>query len=432
MGEYSRPGANRFLTKVELFWWQLMLLLLFSRPLICEQAYGAAGFWYLVVFVVFCSIFIWLNIRKVIFSSALNCFVLLFMAAMIVSVFFSRQPLYSFSRVVLYLSNILVFFLVSSLSDKRKVQVIRIIVLSGILVACYALYQYFFGFRHLHDFLLRHTSYITDNLYFKMLARKRVYSTFCSPNLLATYLLMMLFVVSGLLMGASREKGARENSMRDLSLLGVLILLLGALFFTHSLGAILALSITFVIYVLFRVLYLASRQGSKWLNLRSLVFLLFFGVLILVMLKFNEARIAQLFNWGDPSSSFFQRLCYWKAGLKIAKDYFFTGIGWRQFGFYYEVYRPEIASPSQFAHSVFLQVTAEMGLYGLLTFLGVVACVMQVGFDKKVIGQQGLQLGLFLAAVVFLVHNCMDVSFYFGQTAFLWWAILGLLNENTE
>ena len=45
---------------------------------------------------------------------------------------------------------------------------------------------------------------------------------------------------------------------------------------------------------------------------------------------------------------------------------------------------------------------------------------------KKNSEGQGLKIGLFCGGCAFLLHNLVDLSFYFSQVSFFWWIILGL------
>jgi O-antigen ligase len=112
----------------------------------------------------------------------------------------------------------------------------------------------------------------------------------------------------------------------------------------------------------------------------------------------------------------------------MARDCPLTGIGWRKFGLLYEFYKPLPANISHYSHNVFLQITAEMGLLGLLSLLWVVFVFLKTGLRviKDNNEEQALKICLFCAGCAFLFHNLIDLSFYFGQVSFFWWVILGL------
>ena len=111
-----------------------------------------------------------------------------------------------------------------------------------------------------------------------------------------------------------------------------------------------------------------------------------------------------------------------------------VGIGWRKFGLLYRFYKPSAANISHYSHNVFLQIMAETGVLGLLSFLGIVFMFLKTGLSRIRVRswRQGLSIGLFCAGCFFLIHNLDDLSFYFGQVSLFWWAILGLLQKKIE
>ncbi len=421
-----------FLIKLESFWWHLIILFVFLRPFLCEQAFPVSGFWFLSAMSLACAFFIFLHRRSLFFPSALNYFVLLFVLSMAISLVFTRKPAFSLFQIAVYLPNILLFYAISSQPEERKKQIISFLLVTAAIASIYALYQYFVSFRRIEEYLLKHAAYMSITDYMDTLSKRRAFSVFCSPNIFATYLLMVIFIASGSLLSAFKKKLARKDIWRDASILLLMILCLGALLLTRSLGGVFALFVTFIFYLLFKVYYFPAKLKKGWPVFKNIIFMVLFIVLIFATLAFNDARISQVLDLEHPSNSFIQRLYYWQASLKIIKDYFLTGVGWRLFGYYYEIYRPELANTTHYSHNVFLQVSAELGIIGLLAFLGIVAFIVHAGLDKERAKRHGMSLGLILAAVVFLVHNSIDISFYFGQTAFLWWTVLAILNNKAD
>jgi hypothetical protein len=68
----------------------------------------------------------------------------------------------------------------------------------------------------------------------------------------------------------------------------------------------------------------------------------------------------------------------------------------------------------------FLQVMAEMKPLGLAGFLLIVIVFLRDGLNviKNNTEQRPLRIGLFCAGCACLIHNFVDLSFYFGQVAF--------------
>ena len=158
------------------------------------------------------------------------------------------------------------------------------------------------------------------------------------------------------------------------------------------------------------------------------------GLVILIATSgfFLRHRLAQLSDFNSPHNSIVQRLHFLRASLNIFKDYPFLGIGWRNLGLLYEDYKVAQANISHFSHNCFLQIAVETGPLGLVGFVWIVYIFLRDGLrnlKKADFQQQALQAGLFCAGCAFLLHNLIDLTFYFNQVSFFWWIILGLLNK---
>jgi O-antigen ligase len=260
----------------------------------------------------------------------------------------------------------------------------------------------------------------------EFLGRKRVYATFITPNIFASYIIIMSFVGIGQAVSGDLKK-------RIIHWL-VISLMLIALMLTKSLGGIL----TFVTTAIVLILFLWFSSGIKGLISKRISFVVVFALSIFLLIcgLFIKDRLAQFFSVNNPNNSFSQRFYYWKASLSMFKHFPITGIGWRKFGALYIFYKPFPANISNYSHNVFLQIMTETGLVGFLVFLGIIVGFFRRGINiLKSDNQDRLfKIGLFCAGISFLIHNLVDLSFYFGQVALFWWIILGLFinfsNEN--
>jgi O-antigen ligase len=253
---------------------------------------------------------------------------------------------------------------------------------------------------------------------------KRVFSTFISPNIFASYVVMMLFIGAGLLISAPKL----EKIIYGLSLL----IMATSLILTKSAGGILAFVLTFILFIFYVISYMLPEQGFKKTAIRkfstSATFLSFIFLIIFIVFIWN--RIPQFLNFKNPNNPIIQRSYYWQASINMIKDFPVLGAGWRKFGSLYEFYKSPLANISHYSHNIFLQIMAEMGPLGLLSFLWIIFIFLKTGLRniKNNDSQQGLKIGLFCAGCVFLIHNLFDLSFYFGQAAYFWWVILGLFS----
>jgi len=178
-----------------------------------------------------------------------------------------------------------------------------------------------------------------------------------------------------------------------------------ALLLTKSLGALLSLFLASGLYF-----YLEGNFKKKKIILLS-VLVLIIGVLFIIRTITQEQYL-------QPISSSIMRLSYWKETLRIIKAAPLTGIGIGNFNL----------AHSRYAHNSYLQIWAEIGILGIITFLWLIITVFQTAIKNiQSSANKELITGLITANAVFLIHNLLDFSFFLPEVAILWWLILGLL-----
>jgi putative inorganic carbon (HCO3(-)) transporter len=417
-------------SKIQSFTWKVLLTLIFLRPFLNEYVFLSIGFWYIFT-LIFCSaIYLVVSDRSALFTLPLNLPGLLFTISVIISIVFSGFSSLSIFELYLFIPNFAVFYIVSKIKPEQKRQLVYIIFLSAAIMSIYAIYQYFISYRHILAQIkqigaLGTTKHIPD-----FLLRRRVFVTFFSPNIFASYMAVMLFLGMGFFITTYNQKRRTIINLAFIPLFTMAVSLLLA----KSLGALLALFVTLILFIFCLIFYLPEDSNFKRLILKrynsNITFVL--SVLIFIFILFiTWPRLIQLFNFNYPHNSIVQRFNYWITSLKIIQDFPLTGVGWRKLGFFYKLYKPLLANASNYSHNVFLQIMAETGILGLLSFIWIVAIFLKAGLRAIKIKdeQQGLKIGLFCAGCCFLLHNLIEVSFYFGQVSLFWWIILGLFNS---
>lgn len=415
----SKNLITQLTAKIHPYVWSIVLVLVFIRPFLSEQVFVEMGFWYIFIFILV-GFYLALISRVDLFSHPLNFAVFVFMALIIISLFFSKilnMNFYiNFLEPYFFFPNVLIFYIAGKINRKQQSQLINTVFLSAGIIGVYALYQYFFGFKHLLEYI--NSAGISEGIE-KVLNRRRVYAFFINPNLFASYIIMILFLGVGFLLNGY------PFTRKTVYIIISVCLMAAALLFTKSFSAIAVFGLIF--YLL--IPYFLRGFGRKMI-LKRVFFIITAGVFISTVLFviFNRQRLIQSFNPADANNSIIQRYYYWITSIKIIKDFPLTGVGWRKFGIAYEFYKPVSANMSNYSHNVFLQVLAEMGVVGFIAFLSIVIIFLKTGIKvfKNGSSQQGLKIGLFCAGCSFLIHNLVDVSFYFSQVSFFWWMILGL------
>ena len=366
---------------------EILLTLIFIRPFISSLAFPYANFTYsacLLIFLVLWLIYKGVTIKKI---QILKYPLILFSLAIIISTIFSIDKFNSLREIYKYVTGLFLFLIITSLTSKERIRIIRTIILAGLIISLLAVYQYFFGFQNVMDYIARKG--ITDYFTLDYLARRRVYLPFATPNALAGYLILVLPLVLII-----------KDKKRWIILLSIFF----ALLLTKSLGAFLSIFLVSIIYF-----YLEGK-----LEKRKVIFLL--GLLVIMGLVFMARSTTQK-QHTQPIFSTTMRLSYWKDTLEIIKESPFTGVGLGNFNL----------AQSRYAHNSYLQLWAEMGILGIISILWLVATVFKSALKNIPKDTQKNQIiSLIAANTVFLTHNFVDFTFFLPEVALIWWILIGL------
>lgn len=238
----------------------------------------------------------------------------------------------------------------------------------------------------------------------------RVYSTLANPNVLGTYFLLIIPFAVAMLLTAP---GLWKKIVCAL-LCGMLVLCLAL---TYSRGCYLGLLFAAAIFLVL-------------LDRRFLI--LFVALIVLCPFYLPETIITRFTSIGDMADgSTAYRVYVWIATLQMLKDYWFCGIGPGEVAFsqVYSLYG-YAALGAPHAHNLFLQITCEMGIVGLLTFLGLalsyfrsLLTALRHETSKKV---RVFQIAAISSVAGFLMEGMTDYTFYNYRVTFLFWAVLGI------
>ena len=364
-----------------------LLILIFIRPFISSLAFPYLNSIYSLILLVF--LFIWIIVKGLPLEKIkpLKYPLMFLVLALIISVVFSYNKIVSIRELYKYITAIVLLLISISLSYKDKIRIIQGIAFAGFIIALLAIYQYFWGFRHLLDYVAKNK--ISDSFTLDYISRKRVFFPFFTPNTLGGYLAMII-----------------PLTLTDKNRVWFIIPILFALLLTKSLGALLSIFLGLVIYFYLR--------GN--LEKRGIIFL--FGLLVIIGLIFITRTATQKQHL-QPIFSAVMRLNYWKETLKIIRTAPLTGVGLGNFNL----------MQSRYAHNSYLQVWAEMGILGIVSFLWLVIVAFKSAVKNIDSSNKKLITGLITANVVFLIHNLVDFSFFLPEVALIWWAILGLTSK---
>jgi len=120
----------------------------------------------------------------------------------------------------------------------------------------------------------------------------------------------------------------------------------------------------------------------------------------------------------QPFFSMIMRLNYWKDAFEIIKRHPLVGVGLGNFNLKF----------SRYAHNSYIQIWAEMGILGLCAFIWVIYTTLTTSLKNLTKSPNRSQdVYLFIAGIIFLIHNFLDFTFFLPEVVFIWWIILGLM-----
>ncbi|MGQ9707853.1 MAG: O-antigen ligase family protein [bacterium] len=205
-----------------------------------------------------------------------------------------------------------------------------------------------------------------------------------------------------------------KRQTRRSAALGIILLLI-ILVLTRSRGAWLGFGIAF--------LYLFFRTRSFELTVTGGLA----GVIIIVtdFLRNVFTTRIEATSVGDPALA--GRLVLWEFAWRVAKANWLFGVGWENF----RLIKPLYGFPAKLvrnwtdynAHNIFLEIMADLGIVGLVLFLGL-SLMTLIQLDRCVREKnsisQGLGLALNAAMICFLVHGVWDCLSYTFLVLGIW------------
>ncbi|MFH1238931.1 MAG: O-antigen ligase family protein, partial [bacterium] len=194
--------------------------------------------------------------------------------------------------------------------------------------------------------------------------RAAVFSTFPNPNHFGSYAVAGMTLALGLLLFDSLKKKER------IFLIIIAIVSSMGLYASNSKGGLLSL--------LFSLFILALLKGRKSLKIYAgILILLAAGLVFFISSPGHPIRPSGIMN--DPYT--YERISLWKETARYISDHPWLGTGIGTFGDYYPQYKSMTEMRSaEFAHNEFLNIWAEIGVFGLLVCLWLVVLLFKQGF----------------------------------------------------
>ncbi len=307
----------------------------------------------------------------------------------------------------LYIGLLSAVFIMSTIVIENAVRtqkqldlLVKFMVIVGLFVALYGVYQHFFGTGG--------ETWVDEDMFSDI--STRVYSTLQNPNVLSEYLLLVIPLSAAMLFAA-------EGALRKTFYFIVCCVMCLCMIYTFSRGGWLGL-----LFAAFIFLILVDRR---------FIFLIIAGAVALLL--FSPDVIVQRFtsigNVSDTSTSY--RVSIWMGTLKMLKDYWLTGIGpgTAAFNMVYPAYSYNTVSAPH-AHNLYLQIICDAGIAGIIVFALLIIVFIRMNCHAISVTTNRkakmLQIGTLSGAGGFLIQSMTDYSFYNYRVMFLFWAYLAI------
>jgi O-antigen ligase/Tfp pilus assembly protein PilF len=306
------------------------------------------------------------------YKTGLDIPVLFYLVFGSLSLIWSANIYHSITALPLFLAGPILYYIISQSIKEQKFidRLILIIIFAGTLMGAYGMFQYF-GID---------LEFWTGNV-----GRGQVFGLFGNVNYFAEFMILPLSMTIGLAISYQKKFNR--------FLLIIAVIIMGtALFLTFTRGSYLAIALTIPLLLLVFLRSTTEKPEKKYYKKLLLIFLLlvFIGLsLIYIPHPFNQrgTPLGQLRTRTTISSltsgrSIMRRVAIWKFTWMMIENNLLLGSGLGTYDYLSLKYQAEFFArnnnrgkyPHGFAvqaHNEYLQMWAELGIIGLLFFLGI-------------------------------------------------------------
>lgn len=286
-------------------------------------------------------------------------------------------------------------------TEKQVLTVVGLMIIAGTLVSAYGIVQYVLGMAGSMDWL--------DSDMFENISM-RVYSTLQNPNVLAEYLLLITPLTVGCFF--------MVKPFKMKLLCGVAAAIMGVcMILTFSRGGWLGLLFAAAVY-----LVIIDKR---------FIFLGIVGIVALYFLMPDAVieRFTSIGNMADTSTAY--RVYIWMGTIRMLGDYWLCGTGFGEAAFskVYPAYALHAVSAPH-AHNLFLQITCDTGITGIIVFLIILYMFFKtVSRAIKYTERKDLKnllIGFVSAVCGFLVQSMTDYTFYNYRVMLVFWIVIAM------
>lgn len=297
------------------------------------------------------------------------------------------------------------FFAVTQFDHKFKKQLTTVLLIDGLLIVILGYLQYFFfpSLKSLYTFGW------DEHMY-------RLFSVFLDPNFAGAFFVCYFIFIAGLVYESFQKKN--QQRMKVLSV--VLVVTLGAIFFTYSRSALLMLLVSSAVFLV--------------LIKKKKLLLLLVGIMLAFTLSISSQFYIENINLFREASSK-ARLDNYGMALKIIADRPVFGVGFNSYRYAKDLYGIQHGWTNAPSHAdagvdnSFLFVLATTGFVGFVAYCWVLITLLRRAWrafyhKKQVIG------AVVFATLIGLFVNASFINSLFFPALLLWiWILSGMIDE---
>ncbi len=308
---------------------------------------------------------------------------------------------------VLYILFAFMYFLiVNNIKSKNQwYNLVVIFVMAGVVVGLVGIYQNFFLDSTIE-------SWVDEEMFEDI--QTRVYSTLDNPNVLGQYLVLAAPVAFAVLWSI---KGA----LKKFVFFVFFVIMCVCLIFTWSraawVGIVLAVGFFLII------------KDRRWAALCIVALL----IMPFVLPESIISRITSIGNFKDSSTAY--RVSVWVASLRMAKDFWISGIGLGS-GAFERVYQNYALNGAGFAlhsHNFYIQLVVEMGILGIILFLLIIlSAYKQIISIKENTINKNVAIAMGGALIGYLFQGVAENLWYNYRMVLIFWIYMGILQSGVN
>lgn len=285
-------------------------------------------------------------------------------------------------------------------TKERLNNILTSIAIGAALVGVFGLYQFVFLGTVQREWI---------DASLKGVITRRAYSVFMNPNIFAEYLVLVTPLVVS-------QFWAHRDGFKKFIYLMISGLLLLNMMLTFSRGGMVSIAVAAMVFLFF-----AMRP--------LFVFLIPIGIFSINFLPEKiQNRIYSIFNFADSSTSY--RFKMWGITKDLIRDHSMVGVGFGHKAFKQEFELLIRSMPIFHAHNTYLEIMAEGGALGIISFLyiviGSIVNLFKSGMKSTDKYIRTVSIGLLASIIGILTNGMTEHIVYINRIIVMLWMVFGL------